>query len=185
MCGKSSLRGRMPLLSFPARNLISDKKLSATISTLYYTNCNHNLTNICQRKDKCGKNRETNLGGAIEAGFSGPWRDGGGNTDIEEVRWLEGGLQEIIRGGFAKGNTGHGGSHTRKLWVHTKGIMRPRKTEKQCSHLIRTKACVGPAGCSCRWPCEAGWGSRWRASTPSLTWCSRCPSCWLAPRRAV
>ena len=57
MCGKSSLRGRMPLLSFPARNLISDKKLSATISTLYYTNCNHNLTNICKRKDKCGKNR--------------------------------------------------------------------------------------------------------------------------------
>ena len=93
----------MPLLSFPARNLISDKKLSATISTLYYTNCNHNLTNICQRKEKCGKNRGTNLGGAIEAGFSGPWRDGGGNTDIEEVRWLEGGLQEIIRGGFAKG----------------------------------------------------------------------------------
>ena len=108
----------MPLLSFPARNLISDKKLSATISTLYYTNCNHNLTNICQRKDKCGKNRETNLGGAIEAGFSGPWRDSGGHTDIEEVRWLEGGLQKgihckreackreyTVKRGSTKGNT--------------------------------------------------------------------------------
>ena len=36
MCGERSLRGRMPLLSLPARNLISDKKFSATISTLLH-----------------------------------------------------------------------------------------------------------------------------------------------------
>ena len=37
---------------------------------------------------------QKNLGGSVEAGFSGPWRDSGGDTDIEQVRWLKGGLQK-------------------------------------------------------------------------------------------
>ena len=52
----------------------------------------HNIYSITQIANN--NLAKKNLGGSVEAGFSGPWRDSGGDTDIEQVRWLKGGLQK-------------------------------------------------------------------------------------------